>query len=147
MSDDTTTNFDTDGDLDSVKPQAPRLPTLEVGDYKLALQKIVHVDGESGVFDIFEVNILEARGETANAVGSGAKISFKRDERGAKKEMADKKLASALQAINGGTSPESNSAYIRGLRANPVGTFRVRATTETAEKSGNEYKKLTFLGG
>lgn len=144
MNDDTTTtSYDGDADLDGVKPAGERLPPLEVGDYKLTLDNVIHVDGDSGVYDIFEVTVDESKGESANEAGTAAKLSFKRDERGVKKEMADKRLANVLAALNG-SPPESNSAYIRGLRANPHGSFRVSVTTAKAEKTGNEYKKYAY---
>lgn len=144
MSDDRVTEYDGDADLDGVEAADERLPPLEVGDYKLTLTDVIHVDGDSGVYDIFQVKVEESKGETANASGTAAKLSFKRDETNKmKKDIAAKKLANCLAALNGG-APESNSAYIRGLRAEPKGQFRVVVTSATAEKSGNAFKKYAF---
>jgi hypothetical protein len=133
-----------DADLDEVEVQS-RLPALEVGEYLAELFGLVHVDGDNGVFDIAQFELLEARGETANPQGSKGKISFKRDEKGMKKELADKRFASFLVAISGGVDVESKSSLIRELRKNPTGRVRIRITAEKAVKSGNAYKKYTFF--
>lgn len=140
----TAVQYDGDDDLDNVKAPPPRLPALEKGEYELTLEKVVHVDGDNGVFDIFEFLIDKSRGEGANEAGTRAKVPFKRDEKGMKKEIADKRLASCLAALSGGTSPESNAVFIRGLRNTPTGKLRVKIGSAKAEKSGNEYKTYLF---
>ncbi len=135
--------FDTD--LDEMEGGAERLPKLQNGEYRLSLDRVVHVDGDSGVYDVFEWTINEARGDEANPVGSKAKISFKRDDKGKQKEIADKKLYSCLRALNGGNPPESRSTYLRGLRTNASGAVRVKATTEIAEKSKNPYQLVKYF--
>lgn len=134
-----------DADLDEMEGGSERLAKLEAGDYLLELNKIVHVNGDSGVYDIFELTVKEARGEAANAVGSKAKISFKRDDKGKKKEISDKKLFNALRALNGGETPESRSNFIATLRTEPRGSFRAKVFFPLAEKSQRPYQKIEYF--
>jgi hypothetical protein len=144
---------DYDDALDEVETQESRLPSLIDGipaqekasvEYILNLFGLAHVDGESGVYDIFQFEILDSKGEGAGAPGTKAKWSVRRDERGQKGEMANEKLAKALVAMNGGKVPGSNKAYLQGLRANPSGKLRMRIVKSKALKTGNLYNKFEF---
>jgi hypothetical protein len=144
MQTDGVVNAEFDADLDEVEVQS-RLPAMEEGEYLLRLCGFAHVNGDNGVFDIAQFDVVEARGEKANPQGSKGKISFKRDEKGMKKQIADKRMASFLVALNGGENPDSKSTFLQGIRKDPQGSVRVRVTTEIAEKSKNPFKKYSFF--
>lgn len=134
-----------DTDLDEIEGGAERLDKLSAGEYRLTLDNVVHVDGDSGVYDIFEWTINEARGTEANPQDSKAKISFKRDDKGKAKEINDKKLFNCLRALNGGETPESRSEYLKTLRTKPFGTLRAKVTFPLAEKSQRPYQKIEYF--
>ena len=145
MTSETVAAADFDSDLDEVEGGAERLPKLEAGDYLLDLNKVIRVDGDSGVYDVFEWTIKEAKGEAANPTGSKAKISFKRDSKGKDKEIADKKIFNCLRALNKGETPESRSAFLGSLRSEASGTVRAKVTFPNAVRSGKPYQKIDYF--
>lgn len=134
-----------DADLDEMEGKDERLPKLAAGDYVLDLYKVQRVEGDSGVYDIFEWVVTESKGDEANPRGSKAKISFKRDAKGKLKTINDEKIFNCLRALNNGHTPESRSAFLSTLRTTAQGTVRVKVTFPNAVKSGNPYQKIDYF--
>lgn len=117
-----------DSGLDTVEPLR-RLEFLEDGIYTLELTGVKRVDGDNGIYDIFETKVADSKGDGAAPVGAERKIMIQRNLTGWKKEKREQDLVSLLTAVNGGETLTERGQFLADLRSKPIppGTkFKVR---------------------